>query len=123
MALSLTQDVTAEFNASNGYVIDMSNWDYSIWQFVSPSGTISVTATNDNGEPASSAPSTFSGNSLTATNFQTAVAQQLSQTTTTYVSSIASAELYKVEHVGNFVKLGGASAAATRVLVHFHKLS
>ena len=122
MALSLTQDVTAEFNAGNGYVIDLSNWDYAIWQFVSPSGTVSVTATNDNGEPASSDPSTFSGNSLTATNFQTAVAQQLSQTTVTYVSAVAAAGLYRVDHVANFVKFGGASAAATRVLVHFHKI-
>lgn len=123
MGLSLTQDVTAQFNADNGYVIDMSNWDYAIWQFVSPSGTISVTATNDNGEPASSLPSTFSGSSLTATNFQTAVAQQLSQTTTTYVSSVSSAGLYRVDHVGNFVKFGGAGATATRALVHFHKIS
>ena len=42
MALSLTQDVTVEFNANNGYVADASNWDYLIWQFVTPSGTISI---------------------------------------------------------------------------------
>lgn len=123
MALSLTQDVTAEFNANNGYTIDLSNWDYATWQFVGPSGTISITATNDNGEPASSAASTFSGNSLTAGNFQTAIAQQLSQTTITYVSSIIAAGLYRIDHIANFVKFGGASAAATRVIIHFHKIS
>ena len=122
MALSLTQDVTAEFNANNGYVIDMSNWDYAIWQFYANSGTINITATNSNGEPASSQPSTFSGNSLTATLFETVVAQQLSQTTPTYVNAVVTAGLYRVDHVANFVKFGGASAQATRVLVHFHKI-
>lgn len=117
MALSLTQDVTAEFNANNGYVADASNWDYLIWQFVGPSGTINVTATNDAGSVTGS----FDGNSLTATNFVTVSATAANGNTLT--SSVASAGIYRTSYVGQFVKFGGAAAAATKVIIQYHKFS
>ena len=119
MALSLTQDVTDAFNANNGYVADASNWDYLIWQFVSPSGTISVTATNDAGSVTGS----FEGNSLTATNFATIVALNLASTTSALVTAVSSAGLYRVDRSGQFIKFGGASAAATKVIIQYHKIS
>lgn len=117
MALSLTQDVTAEFNANNGFVADASNWDYLIWQFVSPTGTVSVTATNDAGSVTGS----FDGNSLTATNFSTVSATVLNGGT--LATSVAATGLYRTSYVGQFVKFGGASAAATKVFIQYHKIS
>jgi len=117
MALSLTQDVTAEFNANNGYVADASNWDYLIWQFVTPTGTISITSTNDAGSVTGS----FDGNSLTATNFATVSATVLNGGT--LATSVTTAGLYRTQHVGQFVKFGGASAAAAKVIIQFHKFS
>jgi hypothetical protein len=117
MALSLTQDVTAEFNANNGYVADASNWDYLIWQFVTPTGTINLTATNDAGSITGS----FDGNSLTATNFATVSATVLNGGA--LASSVSASGLYRTQHVGQFVKFGGDAAQAAKVIVQFHKFS
>lgn len=119
MALSLTQDVTAEFNANNGYVADTSNWDYTIWQFITPSGTIGISSTNDSGAVTGS----FDGNSLTATNFLTVTATALNGlANVTSVTAGTSAKV-RVGSVGQFVRFGGAGAAATKVIVQFHKIS
>ena len=117
MALSLTQDVTAEFNANNGYVADASNWDYLIWQFVSPTGTVNITATND----ASSVTGSFDGNSLTANNFIAVSATVVNGGT--LATSVAASGIFRTSYVGQFVKFGGASAAATKVIIQFHKIS
>jgi len=117
MALSLTQDVTAEFNANNGYVADASNWDYLIWQFVTPTGTIAITSTNDAGSVTGS----FDGNSLTATNFATVSATVLNGGA--LASSVSATGLYRTQHVGQFVKFGGAGAAATKAIIQYHKFS
>lgn len=116
MALSKTFEVTAEFNANNGSIIDMSSWDTLVIQFVSPSGTINVTATNDDGSITGS----VQGNGLTATNFQTVQATKLSDGTS--VTAVSVAGLYKVGIVGKFVQFGGASAAATKVIAELSKI-
>jgi hypothetical protein len=119
MALSLTQDVTAEFNRDNGYVADTSNWDYTIWQFITPSGTIGISSSNDSGAVTGS----FDGNSLTATNFLTVSATALNGLTSVTSVTAATSAMFRVGNVGQFVKFGGASAAATKVIVQFHKIS
>jgi hypothetical protein len=116
MALSLTQDVTGEFNAGNGYTADMSGWDTIVAQFVNPSGTISIAATNDGGAVTGS----IEGSGLTAINFQTVQGTKLSDGTA--VTSVAAAGLFKVGVVGRYVRFGGASAAATKVIVEFSKI-
>lgn len=115
MALSQTIDVTAKFNAGNGIVIDASNWDSLVFQFINPSGTISITATNDGG----AVQGTTDGNSSLAANFQTVQATKLSDGTA--VTTVAAAGLFRVGVVGRFVKFGGASAAATSVIVEYFK--
>jgi hypothetical protein len=117
MALSLTQDVTAEFNANNGYVADASNWDYLIWQFVSPTGTVNITASNDAGSVTGS----FDGNSLTATNFIAVSATVVNGGT--LATSVGASGIFRTSYVGQFVKFGGASAAATKVFIQYHKIS
>jgi len=117
MALCNTVDITTEFNADNGYVADMSGWDNIVAQFVSPSGTISITATNDGG----AVEGTTDGNSSLAANFQTVQATKLSDGTA--VTTVAAAGLFRVGVVGRFLKFGGASAAATKVILMYHKVS
>jgi hypothetical protein len=119
MALSLVQDVTIEFNRDNGYVADMSNWDFTIWQFITPAGTINITATNDSGAITGS----IDGNSLTATNFLTVSATALNGLTSTTSVTAAVSALFRVGNVGEFVKFGGASASATKVIIQYHKIS
>lgn len=116
MALCLTMDVTAEFNANNEAIIDMSGWDNAVWQFVSPSGTINTTATNDGGAITGST----EGNSKSSLNYQTIQVTKLSDGTA--VTAVAAAGLFRNGVVGRYVKFGGASAAATKVIVMLHKV-
>lgn len=110
-------DLTAAFNAENEIVQDLSNYDYCVFQFVNPSGTISITATNDSG----AIQGTTDGNSTTATNFQTIQATKLADGTA--VTSVAAAGLYRVNVVGKYLKLGGASAAADKLILMLAKIS
>lgn len=117
MALCQTIDVTNEFNSTNAAIIDMSNWDNAVWQFVNPSGTISTVATNDGGAIQGST----DGNSKSALNFQTIQVTKLSDGTA--VTAVAAAGLFRNGVVGRYVKFGGASAAADKVIVMLHKVS
>lgn len=93
--------------AANLITLDMSGWSSAVVQFVAPSGTISITATNDGATAA------------TATNFTAVQATKLADGTA--VTAVATAGLYRIANVGRFVQLGGALAAATKVLVHYSK--
>lgn len=116
MALAVVVDVTTAFNANNAFVQDMSGYDNAVVQFVNPSGTINITATNDDGGTTS-----VIGSPTHAANFQTVQATKLADGTA--VTSVAADGLYRVGIVGQFVKFGGASAAATKVLVYLYKIS
>lgn len=116
MALSLTVDITPEFNLGNGYTADASGWDNIVWQFVAPTGTISITATNDNGAITGS----VLGSGVTAANFQSAGATKISDNT--IVTTVAAAGLFRTGNVGQFVRFGGAAAAATKVIIQYNKI-
>lgn len=109
-------DITSDFNANNGKVISVSGWDYIVAHFINPSGTINITATNDAGDIQGS----LDGNAATATNFATVQATKLADGTS--VTSVASAGLYKFGVTARFLKFGGASAAATKVVVLLSKI-
>jgi hypothetical protein len=47
--ISKIEDATESFNANGSYYQDLSGWDSAVVQFVSPSGTINFTTTNDDG--------------------------------------------------------------------------
>ena len=117
MALSNIIDVTTRFNADNGFVADLSGWDTLVAQFVGPTGTINITASNDGGD----VQGVTDGNSLSATNFQTTNGVKMSDGTT--VTAVAAAGSFRVGNVGRFVKFGGASAAATKVIFEYNKIS
>jgi hypothetical protein len=110
-------DLTAEFNANNRASFEMSNYDYAVIQMVSPSGTIALTATNDSGAEQG----VTDGDITTSTNYTTVQATKLADGTA--VTSLAAAGLYRIGVVGRYIKFGGASAAATKVLVMLAKIS
>jgi hypothetical protein len=110
-------DLTAELAANNEVVIDATNYDYVVAQFVTPTGTIPISSTNDG---------TYAGVGATydtnATNFATI--QALALATGTAVTTVASAGLYKVNVAGRFIKFGdGSTAAAAKCLVMLAKIS
>lgn len=102
--------LTKEFT-SNALVLDVSGWDYVVVQFVNPSGTISITATNNGGTKLDAS---------TATDFVPVQATKLADGTA--VTSVAAAGLYRVNVVGHYLKFGGASAAADAIYVMYAKI-
>lgn len=122
MALSLTQDVTVEFNQDGFYIADASNWDYLIWQFVGPSTTIGIYATNDSG----AIQGVTDGFALTSINYTSVQATDLSSGAT--VDSITGDGLYRVAQTGQFVKFGPNESSelpitADKVIIRYHKFS
>ena len=112
MAVRNTQDITLKFNANNGDIIDVSGWDKVTWGFHTPSGTISITGTNDGG---SNNPSP-----ATAQNFTAIQATRL--TDGTKVTSVTQNDLYEVDVNCQFVQFAGSGATAASVIVFFHKI-
>ena len=102
---------------SNAFTIDVSNYDYVVAQFVTPTGTISITSTNDSGDEEG----VTDGNATTATNFTAVYATKLSSNTA--VTAVDAAGLYKINVAGRYLKFGGTSAAAAKIIVMLAKIS
>ncbi len=113
--ISKILDVTTEFNANNGVKLDLGLWETATFQFVTPTGTISISGSNDAGAVTGST----DGNALMSTNYTAILATNLQTGATT--SSVAAAGLYKITVQCRFIQFGGASAAATKVLVFVNK--
>ena len=110
-------DLTSQLNTSNAAVVEVGNWDYAVIQAVSPTGTLSITATLDSGAVQGST----DGNWETSINYAAVQATRLSDGSS--VTTIAATGLYRVPVVGRYLKIGGASAAATKLLVMLAKIS
>lgn len=108
-------DVTTDFNANNGVKMDLSGWETATFQFVSPSGTISISGSNDGNAITGST----EANALASINYTAIQAINLASGSAT--SSVAAAGLYKVTVACKYIQFGGASAAATKVLVFVNK--
>lgn len=108
-------DVTADFNANNGIKLNLSEWETATFQFVNPSGTISITASNDGNEITGST----NPSALASINYTTIQATNLAAGTA--VTSVSTAGLYKITVATQYIQFGGASAAATKVLVFVNK--
>lgn len=93
-------------------VIDVSGWDYATIQAVTPSGTISLKASNDGGA---------NSDVSTAANFTGVLATKLVDNTS--VSTIAAAGLYRLVISAKYLSIGGESADADSLLIHLQKVS
>ena len=108
-------DLTGTFNTNNGVTLDVSLWQEVTFQFVNPSGTIAITGTNDGGAVTGSS----FGSAATAANLTAIQATKLADGTA--VTSVAAAGLFKVTRGCKYIKFGGASAAADKVIVFYSK--
>jgi hypothetical protein len=108
-------DLTTEFNRDNGWTADMSGWDYLVVTLVGPSGTISLLGTNDGG----GINGVSEGNSLAALNFTAVQGVKCSDGSAV---TVAAAGQTKIQNQGRYLKIGGASAAATKFLVELFKI-
>lgn len=110
--LATTLDFTSQFNANNGVKFDTSGWQNVVVQLDgTPSGTISITGTNDAG----AITGISDGNPLTSINYTAIQATDISSGTA--VTSIAGAGSFKIINPPKFVQIGGASAATTGKLL------
>lgn len=109
--LSRLLDVTTDFNANNGVKLQLDEWEIATFQFVGPSGTINITGTND----ANAITGVTDGSAVSSINYTAIPATNLA--TGSSVTSVSTAGLYKITVPCKFIQFGGASAAATKVLV------
>lgn len=115
--ISLTKDLTTEFNANNTAVLDVSGWENVIIHMVGTvTGTITFQGSNDGGAITGA----VEESPQAAINFFTISATKMSDGTLT--TSLAAAGLYKLTQPCKYLKFGGASAAATKVLVLLTKV-
>lgn len=114
--IGLTLDVTTEFNANTTVQIDCGGWENVIIQMVSPTGTITFQGSNDGGAITGA----VDESPQAAINFSTISATKMSDGTLT--TSLAAAGLYKLTQPCKYLKFGGTSAAATKVLVFLSKV-
>lgn len=114
--ISYTEDLTSKFNANNQATVDVSGWETASFHFVGPSGTISITGSNDSG----AVTGVTEGNAMLADNFDTIQAVNLASGTA--VTSVATADIYRITPVScKYIRLGGASAQATKVIMFLSK--
>ena len=109
-------DVTTTFNANNAAVLDVGGWENVLIQMITPTGTITMQGTNDGGEVTG----TTEESPTTAANFTNIAA--IKMVDGTLVTSLASTGLYKISQPPKYIKFGGVSAAATKVLVLLSKV-
>jgi hypothetical protein len=92
-------DATNSFNADGSFYQDLSGWDSAVVQFVSPSGAINFTTTNDD--------SSITGQLLPAPevpgNWVTVLGVNL--TTKADVSSISTSGIVEFGIIGKYLKL------------------
>lgn len=112
--LSSILDLTTAFNQNNGVKVDVSGWqNVTVQVDGTPSGTISITGTNDAG----AITGTSDGNPLTSTNYTAIQATDISSGSA--VTSITGAGSFKIINPPRFVQVGGASAATTGKVLFF----
>ncbi len=100
-------DFTGQFNSTYNITLDLSGWDKTTIQLVSPmGGAVVVYATNDAG----ALQGVRDGNASLATNFNPVQVTNLA--TGSAVSSMSAAGNYKYDVNAQFLRLQGAPAAA-----------
>lgn len=105
-------DLTDQFNANDGILVDVSLYETVSFQFVTPSGTINITGSNDSG----AITGISDGGPSAATNF-TAIQMVNLSATATPVSTVAAAGIYKFTVACKYVKFAGVGVTAAKVLL------
>ena len=115
MALVQPLDITDAFNLEGGFIQDVSGWDFTVVQLVTPAGAVNFLASNDSG----AVQGVTDGDSSTAINF-TAV-QGTNLATGAAATSLNASGLMRFPVVGRYLQLTGTTAA--KILLLMHKIS
>lgn len=114
--VSYTEDLTTKFNANNQITQDVSGWETASFHFVGPTGTISITGSNDGGAVTGS----VENNPMTADNFD--AIQAVNMGSGSAVTAVTTADLYRINPIAcKYIRLGGASAQATKLIMFLTK--
>lgn len=108
-------DLSVDFNANSLVQVDIGGWETVSIQAVAPTGTITLNASNDGGGVTGS----VNDSPTTATNFTLVQATKLADGSA--VTAIAAAGVYKIPVAFRYLSIGGASAAATKLLIFLTK--
>lgn len=99
-------DYASEFNSQYKITVDLSGWDKTTIQVVSPvGGTLAIQASNDSG-----AGSTTQGNASLATNFSSVQVKNLQSGSS--VNYIYGSGLFEYDVNAQFLRIQGQPAAA-----------
>jgi len=116
-------DVSSNFvsGGTGTAIVELSNYDYCVVQFVTLSGaTASFKTTLDSGAVEGST----DGNALTANNYLDVYGVDITSSTNALVKSLASGNgIIRFPVVGRYLKIGGTNCLATKVLVMLTKIS
>lgn len=115
MAAQQVIDITADFNANSIATIDIGGWNDAIVQLVSPTGAISFLTSSDSG----AVTGVSDGSAASAINFTAVTGTNLA--TATGVTSLNSSGQVKFSVIGQYLRLSGGSATATKILVRLFK--
>lgn len=111
MISNLIWDAAIDFNNGSNIVLDISKWENVVVQFVTPSGAISFTATNDGGDVRG-----VSGeNPATATNFL--AVQGINLATGVAATSASADGAFRFGIVGKYLKLAGSAVTVAKLLI------
>jgi hypothetical protein len=116
MGLSLTRNVTEEYNENGYYVFDTSGWDYVLINISLESGAISFLSSNDSG----AITGVTDGNATSATNFYAATLLDVSTLNDSQLATPGTS-MFRAFLIGQFVRLNGDVAA--KIILQYHKLS
>jgi len=116
MGLSLTRNVTEEYNENGYYILDASGWDYVLINISFDSGVIGFSSSNDSG----AITGVTDGSAISATNFYAASLIDVSTNGATQVAT-PGITMYRAFLVGRFIKIDGDVAA--KIILQYHKLS
>lgn len=116
MAITNVIDFTEKLNASGSVVFDTSGWDSIVIQGIE-ANSCNLLTSNDGGDVTGS----IDSNVITAANFYTLYALDLSDSTGTLANAIGNSNYY-LTGFGRYIKIGIGSGVATKLLVKFHKI-
>lgn len=109
-------DLTSQFNADAKVQIDVSEWDYVVAHFVSPTGTVTFKGSNDGGAIAG----VSEGDANSATNW--VAINGLNLATNSSATSIAATSLFKFNVVGKFIQFESVANTVTKLLIQLSKI-
>lgn len=108
-------DFTSSFNTAGLLNVDVGEFDWTVVQIVTPTGTVSFNASCDGGY----VNGVTDGNATSAINF-TAV-QAVNLATGASVTTAAASGLFRFQIIGKYLQLSSSGQTVTKLIIYFTK--